>query len=129
MQLACYHKDAPNSMNAGLQPAPPPCHAMRPSAEASPPPVPRAEVRVSEGGAGITSMLNWVKGLAESVSEEGAMATGLADMYFLMEREAVASKRVWRASLTNGVLLQVIAILLIIFCRKYLALAIEPLHT
>ncbi|VAH39659.1 unnamed protein product [Triticum turgidum subsp. durum] len=57
----------------------------------------------------IAGMLDWVRGLAESVSEEGAIAAGLADGYFpvaLAAREAVSRKRARRASVTNGALLQ-----------------------
>ncbi|KAF6998157.1 hypothetical protein CFC21_014300 [Triticum aestivum] len=57
----------------------------------------------------IAGMLDWVRGLAESVSEEGAIAAGLADGYFpvaLAAREAVSRKRARRASVTNGALSQ-----------------------
>ena len=57
----------------------------------------------------IAGMLDWVRGLAETVSEEGAIAAGLADGYFpvaLAAREAVSRKRARRASVTNGALLQ-----------------------
>ncbi|KAE8782694.1 AT-rich interactive domain-containing protein 2-like [Hordeum vulgare] len=57
----------------------------------------------------MAGMLDWVRGLAETVSEEGAIAAGLADGYFpvaLAAREAVARKRVRRASVTSGAFLQ-----------------------
>lgn len=56
-------------------------------------------------------MLDWVRGLAESVSEEGACAAGLADEYFpmpLVVPEAVARKSTRRASIRNGTHLQAI---------------------
>jgi hypothetical protein len=49
-------------------------------------------------------MLDWVRGLPESVSEEGAAAAGLADEYFsvaLVVQEAVARKRARRASIMS----------------------------
>uniref|UniRef100_A0ACD5W8G8 Uncharacterized protein n=1 Tax=Avena sativa TaxID=4498 RepID=A0ACD5W8G8_AVESA len=57
----------------------------------------------------MAGMLDWVRGVAESVSEEGAMAAGLADGYFpaaLAVREAVSRKRARRASVANGALSQ-----------------------
>ncbi|KAM0832007.1 hypothetical protein ACQ4PT_065162 [Festuca glaucescens] len=57
----------------------------------------------------MAGMLEWVRGLAESVSEDDALAAGLADEYFpvaLAVREAVSRKRARRASVTNGTLLQ-----------------------
>ncbi|CAM0873370.1 unnamed protein product [Alopecurus aequalis] len=57
----------------------------------------------------MAGMLDWVRGLAEGVSKEGAMAAGLEDGHFsvaLAVREAVSRKRARRASATNGTLLQ-----------------------
>jgi hypothetical protein len=71
----------------------------------------------------MAGMLDWVRGLAVSVSEEGVMAASLADDYFpvaLAVREAVARKRARRASLTNGALLQVIPIPLLSLPKKCL---------
>jgi hypothetical protein len=53
-------------------------------------------------------MLHWVRELAEGVLEEGAMAAESVYGYISTEQEAAATKRVWLATVTNGVLLQVI---------------------
>ena len=65
----------------------------------------------------MAGMLDWVRGLAQGVSEEGAIVAGLTDGYFsvaLAVREAVARKRVCRASAMNGTVLQVIPLPLIL---------------
>ena len=51
-----------------------------------------------------------MRGLAESVSEEGAAATGLVDEYFpvALVVPVVARKRARHASITNGAHLQAI---------------------
>jgi hypothetical protein len=55
-------------------------------------------------------MLDSVRELAEGVLEEGAMAARFADGYFSLEQEVAAGKRVRLATVTNGILLQVIPI-------------------
>jgi hypothetical protein len=53
-------------------------------------------------------MLDWVREIAEGVLEEGTMAAELVDGYISTEQEAAATERVLLATVTNGVLLQVI---------------------
>jgi hypothetical protein len=54
-------------------------------------------------------MLDRERGLAESVSDERAMAARWADEYFL---DVMAMKRDWCANVTNGTPLHVIPIVL-----------------
>jgi hypothetical protein len=64
--------------------------------------------------AGITSMkrehgmLDWVRGARRGCLVGGRHGCRVGGWYFSTEQKAVATKRVWLATVTNGVLLQVI---------------------